>query len=177
MEMVIDAELRSGIEDACRRKEPVDEVGIISDLRSARDVLKELPDLQIVIDGLDEEVTDIEVLRFCEDVLRRSGLSGEIDIDADGCLIGVVFSGISGDLPFGIFQRIVGDPEELAVLSYFFYISSGGLTAHPVAVLDVIGRILKSSVIIKFHKLITQGYYTITYNNIQQIIYKNLTKK
>ena len=130
--------------------------------------------LQRGINFLEIEVSDITAGRSGQDI----SLIDELFIKIHGNMIFdlTVFDllVILPDFQFGIFKRIIGDLEEFRMFSDPGDIF--GCDLFPIADtdLDEIGRILRFTVIIKFHREYLQIHYTTIYNTVQHTYNKKI---
>ena len=130
--------------------------------------------LQRGINFLEIEVSDITAGRSGQDI----SLIDELFIKIHGNMIFdlTVFDllVILPDFQFGIFKRIIGDLEEFRMFSDPGDIF--GCDLFPIADtdLDEIGRILRFTVIIKFHREYLRIHYTTIYNAVQHTYNKKI---
>ena len=132
--------------------------------------------LQRGINFLEIEVSDITAGRSGQDI----SLIDELFIKIHGNMVFdlTVFDllVILPDFQFGIFKRIIGDLEEFRMFSDPGDIF--GCDLFPIADtdLDEIGRILRFTVIIKFHREYLRIHYTTIYNAVQHT-YNKIKRK
>ena len=104
-----------------------------------------------MIDRLKKEVANIKRKR------RRNLLVTERDffIKVNGDIQSDLMTGIlfikETDLFFGISEGIIGNRKKIIVLTNDLDIASGGLLAVADTLLDKIGRIFRTFIVIKFH--------------------------
>ena len=139
--MAAGIQLGAGMKYTRIGQETVHQIRIEFDLPIPEDGLKEGADLQVMIDLLQIEVTDVAQCRGRSGIIRRFDFFIEVDGHFHRYLLVLPLLIVFGDLFFGVSQRIICDRQELRMFPDASYVSGRSLLAVAKALLDEVGRI------------------------------------